>query len=87
MCLSRSRWWVRRGRTTFSERCRSVALLPRVGILDIEEMRRLIYLPVFFVAAAVSMGTVLEATKGLEVLTDSMFAWMQPYMTNIFTTT
>ena len=63
------------------------ALLPRVGILDIEEMRRLNYLPVFFVAAAVSMGTVLEATKGLEVLTDSMFAWMQPYMTNIFTTT
>ena len=63
------------------------ALLPRVGILDIEDMKRLNYLPVFFVAAAVSMGTVLEATKGLEVLTHSMFAWMQPYMTNIFATT
>ncbi len=63
------------------------ALLPRVGILDIEEMKRLNYLPVFFVAAAVSMGTVLEATKGLQVLTNYMFAWMQPYMTNIFTTT
>ena len=63
------------------------ALLPRVGILDIEDMKRLNYLPVFFVAAAVSMGTVLEATKGLEVLTNSMFAWMQPFMTNIFTTT
>jgi di/tricarboxylate transporter len=45
------------------------ALLPRVGILDIEDMKRLNYLPVFFVAAAVSMGTVLEVTKGLEVLT------------------
>jgi solute carrier family 13 (sodium-dependent dicarboxylate transporter), member 2/3/5 len=63
------------------------ALLPRVEILDIEDMKRLNYLPVFFVAAAVSMGTVLEATKGLEVLTNSMFAWMQPFMTNIFTTT
>jgi solute carrier family 13 (sodium-dependent dicarboxylate transporter), member 2/3/5 len=63
------------------------ALLPRVGILNIEDMKRLNYLPVFFVAAAVSMGTVLEATKGLEVLTHSMFAWMQPYMTNIFSTT
>src|SRR5439155_3903079 len=63
------------------------ALLPRVGILDIEDMKRLNYLRVFFVAAAVSMGTVLEATKGLEVLTNSMFAWMQPFMTNIFTTT
>src|SRR5215470_6541895 len=63
------------------------ALLPRVGVLDIEDMKRLNYLPVFFVAAAVSMGTVLEATKGLEVLTHYMFAWMQPFMTNIFTTT
>jgi solute carrier family 13 (sodium-dependent dicarboxylate transporter), member 2/3/5 len=57
-----------------------------VGILDIEDMKRLNYLPVFFVAA-VSMGTVLEATKGLEVLTNYMFAWTQPFMTNIFTTT
>jgi hypothetical protein len=56
------------------------ALLPRVGILDIEDMKRLNYLPVFFVAAAVSMGTVLEATKGLEVLTNYMFAWMQPFI-------
>jgi solute carrier family 13 (sodium-dependent dicarboxylate transporter), member 2/3/5 len=63
------------------------ALLPRVGILDIEDMKRLNYLPVFFVAAAVSMGTVLEVTKGLEVLTNYMFAWMQPFMTNIFSTT
>jgi anion transporter len=63
------------------------ALLPRVGILDIEEMKRLNYLPVFFVAAAVSMGTVLEATKGLDVLTNTVFVWMAPYMTNIFSTT
>ncbi|HEY2228684.1 MAG TPA: SLC13 family permease [Xanthobacteraceae bacterium] len=63
------------------------ALLPRVGILDIEEMKRLNYLPVFFVAAAVSMGTVLEATKGLDILTNTVFVWMAPYMTNIFSTT
>jgi di/tricarboxylate transporter len=50
-------------------------------------MRRLNYLPVFFVAAAVSMGTVLQATKGLDVLTANVFAWMQPYMTNIISTT
>jgi solute carrier family 13 (sodium-dependent dicarboxylate transporter), member 2/3/5 len=63
------------------------ALLPRVGILEIEDMKRLNYLPVFFVAAAVSMGTVLEATKGLDILTSSVFAWMLPFMTNIITTT
>ena len=32
-------------------------------------MRKLNYMPVFFVAAAVSMGTVIEATKGIDVLT------------------
>jgi solute carrier family 13 (sodium-dependent dicarboxylate transporter), member 2/3/5 len=63
------------------------ALLPRVGVLDIEDMRRLNYLPVFFVAAAVSMGTVLQATKGLELLTAHVFAWMTPYMTNIVSAT
>jgi di/tricarboxylate transporter len=50
-------------------------------------MRRLNYLPVFFVAAAVSMGTVLEVTKGLDLLTSNVFAWMQPYMTNIISAT
>lgn len=63
------------------------ALLPRVGVLEIEDMKRLNYLPVFFVAAAISMGHVLEATKGLEVLTNAVFAWMQPFMTNVFSTT
>jgi di/tricarboxylate transporter len=63
------------------------ALLPRVGILDIEDMKRLNYLPVFFTAAAISMGTVLEETKGIDVLTHYVFASMQPYMTNIYTTT
>jgi sodium-dependent dicarboxylate transporter 2/3/5 len=63
------------------------ALLPRIGILDIEDMKRLNYLPVFFVAAAVSMGTVLEETKGLDVLTAHVFAWMASYMTNILSAT
>jgi solute carrier family 13 (sodium-dependent dicarboxylate transporter), member 2/3/5 len=63
------------------------ALLPRVGVLEIEDFRRLNYLPVFFVAAAVSMGAVLEDTNGLHVLTGAAFAWAQPLMTNIVTAT
>jgi anion transporter len=63
------------------------ALLPRVGVLEIEDLRRLNYLPVFFVAAAVSMGAVLEETNGLHVLTGSVFAFVQPFMTNIIMTT
>jgi hypothetical protein len=40
------------------------ALLPRVGILDAEDLRKLNYMPMFFVATAVSMGTALERPRG-----------------------
>ena len=63
------------------------ALIPGIGILETEDLRKLNYLPIFFVAAAVSMGSVLAQTKGLNVLTDLMFAWMSPLMTNIFLST
>ena len=63
------------------------ALLPRVGILDAEDLRKLNYMPMFFVATAVSMGTALEATKGIELLTHLVFSSIQPYLTNLFTTT
>ncbi len=63
------------------------ALLPRVGVLDAEDMRRVNYMPVFFVAEALSMGSVLEATHGLGVLTGGVFHWIQPALTNIYSTT
>src|SRR5215467_14485498 len=63
------------------------AMLPHVEIIEPQEMRRLNYMPVFFVAAAVSMGTVMEATKGIEVLTQHVLAWMQPLLGNIIVTT
>jgi di/tricarboxylate transporter len=63
------------------------AALPRVGVLEIEDLKRVNYLPIFFVAAAVSMGETLSATKALDVLTNVMFAWMQPFVTNVFSST
>jgi solute carrier family 13 (sodium-dependent dicarboxylate transporter), member 2/3/5 len=63
------------------------ALLPRVGLLDADDMRTLNYMPVFFVAEAVSMGNVLSITKGLDVLTHNVIAWMDPFFVNIYTTT
>jgi solute carrier family 13 (sodium-dependent dicarboxylate transporter), member 2/3/5 len=63
------------------------ATLPHIGILDADDVRGLNYMPVFFVAAAVSMGNVLEATKGLDVLTSGVFHWMTPLLTNIFSIT
>ena len=63
------------------------ATLPHVGILEADDVRRINYMPVFFVAEAVSMGNVLEATKGLDVLTNTVFHWIQPFLTNIFSIT
>ena len=57
------------------------ALLPYVGVLRVEDLKKVNYLPVFFVAAALGMAKVLIETKSLDLLTDIAFAWMQPLMT------
>lgn len=61
------------------------AALPRVGVLDQEDLKRFNYLPVFFVAAAISMGEVLVQTKALHAMTGVMFEWMRPLITNVYT--
>lgn len=63
------------------------AALPRLGVLDMDDLKRLNYLPVFFVAAAVSMGDVLVTTKALDVLTGTLFGWMEPLVTNVYSST
>jgi len=63
------------------------ALLPYFGILRTDDLKKINYLPVFFVASALGMANVLIATKSLDFLTNIVFAWMQPLMTNAFTST
>jgi len=55
-----------------------LALLPRVGVLGMEDLRRVDYLLVFFVASVVSMGKVLTATKSLDIFTQVLFGWITP---------
>ena len=64
-----------------------MAVLPRVGVLDVDDLKRVNYLQVFFVAAAVSMGKVLAATKGLDILTTVFFSWMGPLFTHTYLST
>jgi solute carrier family 13 (sodium-dependent dicarboxylate transporter), member 2/3/5 len=64
-----------------------VALLPHVGVLEAGALRRLNYSSFFFVAAAISMGNVLEATHGLGLLATGVFHWIQPVLTNVFSIT
>jgi anion transporter len=62
-------------------------VLPVVGVLTIEDMKRVNYLPVFFVATAISMGDVLVRSKGLDLLTNFIFDRMEPLLTNVFSST
>lgn len=64
-----------------------IATLPRIGVLGVEDVKRVNFLPVFFVATALGMSRVLEATKGLDVITDVLFAWMTPLITNVYQST
>jgi len=59
-----------------------LAAIPGIGILNQEDLKRVNYLPVFFVAAAISMSDVLVETKALATLTSVMFGWMGPVLTN-----
>jgi len=63
------------------------AVLPGIGVLTVDDMKRMNYLPVFFVAAAISMGEVLAQTKALDVLTDLLLSWMEPMLGNMLQTT
>ena len=64
-----------------------LAIMPRVGVLDTEDVRRINYLPIFFVAAAVSLGTVLAETKALDVLTTVLFQAIGPYISTTWIST
>ena len=63
------------------------AVLPGIGTLSTDDMKRLNYLPIFFVATAISMGDVLVNTKALDLLTDFLLSWMEPLLGSVLQTT
>ena len=63
------------------------AVLPGIGVLTVEDLRRMNYLPVFFVAAAVSMGEVLVQTKTLDLVTSALLSWMEPLLGSLLQST
>ena len=60
------------------------ATLPGLRLLTIEDIKKVNYLPVFFVAAAISMANVLVSTKTLDLLTNVIFAWMTPLIQGVY---
>jgi sodium-dependent dicarboxylate transporter 2/3/5 len=59
-----------------------IAFLPFVGVLEVEDMQKTNLMPVFFVAAALSMSNVAQATGALKLLTDFFFGGVTPYLSN-----
>ena len=55
-----------------------ISTLPRVGLLDTSDVRKINFAALWFTAAALSLGRLLSATKGLEVLTDVVTAVIDP---------
>jgi anion transporter len=64
-----------------------LAVIPKYGILETEDVRRVNFLPIFFVASAISLSHVLAETGALEVLTTVLFGWMEPYLTGVWSST
>ena len=64
-----------------------LAAIPGVGVLDTSDLKKLNYLPIFFTGAALSMGNILAVTNTLDFLTKAVVAWLQPVVTNVFSST
>lgn len=64
-----------------------LAVMPQVGVLETKDVRTINFLPIFFVAAAVSLSNVLVQTKALDIVTGVLFEWMKPHITGTWTST
>ena len=59
-----------------------MTLMPGLGLLDQEDIKKYNFLPILFVAAAISMGDVLVQTRALDLLTTLLFSWMRPFVSH-----
>jgi sodium-dependent dicarboxylate transporter 2/3/5 len=58
-----------------------LSIFPVLGVLDGNDVKKINFLPIFFVAAAVSLSNVLVQTKALDAVTGVLFEWMKPHVT------
>jgi sodium-dependent dicarboxylate transporter 2/3/5 len=64
-----------------------LAIVPVIGVLDTKDVRTINFLPIFFVAAAVSLSNVLVQTQALDVVTGELFELMKPHITGTWVST
>jgi sodium-dependent dicarboxylate transporter 2/3/5 len=61
-----------------------LAAVPGVGVLEAEDVKNVNFLPILFTAGAITMGNILVRTQALQELSELMFNWMRPFVTNIY---
>ncbi|HEY8134096.1 MAG TPA: SLC13 family permease [Thermoanaerobaculia bacterium] len=64
-----------------------LATVPILGVLDVNDVRRVNYLGIFFVATALSVSEVLRETKALDILSNLMITWIEPFLSNVWAST
>ena len=64
-----------------------LSIMPRIGVLTTDDVKKINFLPIFFVAAAVSLSNVLAQTKALELLTGVLLRWLEPHITSAWSST
>ena len=62
-----------------------IGVLPGVGLMNVSDLRKLNYSAIWFTAAALGLGRLLNSTKALEVLTDFFAIAIAPLITGPFT--
>ncbi len=56
------------------------ATLPGIGVLDAEDVKKVNFLIIIFVAAAIATGDILRETGALKLITDAAFGWLEPFV-------
>jgi solute carrier family 13 (sodium-dependent dicarboxylate transporter), member 2/3/5 len=57
-----------------------LATVPRIGVLDTEDVKRVNFLTIIFVAAAIATGDILRETGALKLITNAAFGWIEPFI-------
>jgi sodium-dependent dicarboxylate transporter 2/3/5 len=62
-----------------------LATLPHIGVLDVDDVKKLNFLTIIFVAAAISTGDILRESGALKLITDAAFGWLEPFVDSPWT--
>ena len=57
-----------------------IACIPGIGILKEEDLRKVNFLMVIFVGAAISIGEVMITSGAADAMANAMFAWLKPWI-------